>query len=153
MFGPCQSDGICQPVTTGSRALTLRPAPLLTDLAFPIRYLGWECTAYAARHRDCPIKRGMLRVTVQHGEAGITLKLEGNVAGAWVSELEEAWRVAHSARAGRHLRLDLTGVQHVDRSGEYLLALVRYNGGQLIASGPAMGELVRSIEQAWPVEA
>jgi ABC-type transporter Mla MlaB component len=42
------------------------------------------------------------------------LKLEGSLAGAWVAELEEAWRASNSKLAGRVIRVDMTGVDRVD---------------------------------------
>jgi ABC-type transporter Mla MlaB component len=94
----------------------------------------------------------MLRITVTSESDRIRLKLEGNLAGAWVTELEESWRAAHSIRGDRRLSLDLTAVEHVDRAGKYLLALLRGSGAHLIASGTLMTELVRTIAADWPVK-
>jgi ABC-type transporter Mla MlaB component len=93
----------------------------------------------------------MLRITVQPSPMQVRLKLEGNLRGAWVLELEDCWRSANLSLDGRPLCLDLTAVEHVDRAGRYLLALMRRNGAQLIASGTAMTELVRSLEGNWPL--
>lgn len=94
---------------------------------------------------------GMLKITVQHSPREVRLKLEGNLAGAWVTELEDCWRSAHSSLAGRPLCVDLVAVEQVDRAGRYLLALMRRNGAQLIASGAVMTELVRAISGDWPL--
>jgi ABC-type transporter Mla MlaB component len=93
----------------------------------------------------------MLKITVQQGPNEVSLKLEGNLAGAWVTELEDCWRSAHSTLHGRPLRLDLSAVEQVDRAGKYLLALLNFNGAQLIASGAVMTELARSIAANWPL--
>jgi anti-anti-sigma regulatory factor len=93
----------------------------------------------------------MLRITVTPESNVIRLQLEGDLAGAWVVELEESWRAAHSARGDRRLHLDLTAVGHVDMAGKYLLALLHYSGAHLIASGALMTELVRTIAGDWPV--
>ena len=93
----------------------------------------------------------MLRITVQDEPAQVTLKLEGNLGGIWVAELEDSWRAVNSTLAGRSLLLDLTAVDRVDSAGNYLLALLRRSGAQLIASGTAMSELVRSIARDWPL--
>jgi ABC-type transporter Mla MlaB component len=79
------------------------------------------------------------------------LKLEGNLVGVWVTELEDCWRSAHSSLEGRSLCVDLVGVEQVDRAGRYLLALMRRNGARLIASGAVMTELVRTISGDWPL--
>ena len=94
----------------------------------------------------------MLRITVTPESDRIRLKLEGDLAGTWVTELEESWRAAHSIGDGRRLYLDLTAVEHVDRAGQYLLALLRCSGAHLIASGTLMTELVRTIAGDWPVK-
>ena len=94
---------------------------------------------------------GMLKITVQHSPREVRLKLEGNLAGAWVTELEDCWRSTHSSLAGRSLCVDLVAVEQVDRAGRYLLALMRRNGAQLVASGAVMTELVRTISGDWPL--
>jgi len=94
----------------------------------------------------------MLRITIQDAPSQVTLKLEGNLGGIWVAELEESWRAVNSTLAGRSLCLDLTAVDRVDSAGNYLLALLRRNGAQLLASGTAMSELVRSIARDWPLD-
>lgn len=94
---------------------------------------------------------GMLKITVQHGPREVRLKLEGNLTGAWVTELEDCWRSTHSSLAGRSLCVDLVAVEQVDRAGRYLLALMRRNGARLIASGAVMTELVRTISGDWPL--
>ncbi len=38
----------------------------------------------------------MLKITVQHSPSEVRLKLEGNLAGAWVTELEDCWRSIRS---------------------------------------------------------
>jgi anti-anti-sigma regulatory factor len=92
----------------------------------------------------------MLRITSLDESHRITLKLEGSLAGVWVAELEGAWRGMYSRSDGRPLYLDMNGVEHVDRAGTYLLALVRQRGAQLVTSGTLMTELVRSIAADWP---
>ena len=92
----------------------------------------------------------MLRITVQPEPDRIRLKLEGNLAGMWVSEVEDSWRATHAIRGDRPLYLDLTGVEHVDRAGRYLLGLLHCSGARLIASGVLMTELVRALKDDWP---
>jgi len=92
----------------------------------------------------------MLRISVEDEPRQVTLKLEGKLVGAWVKELEDAWREADAGRHGRPLFLDCSAVEHVDQAGEYLLALVARRGVRLIASGVAMRELCRKIDAGWP---
>jgi len=89
----------------------------------------------------------MLKITVQPEPDRIRLKLEGDLAGLWVSEVEESWR---ATRGDRPLYLDLTGVEHIDRAGRYLLGLLHWSGAHLVASGISTSELVRMLENDWP---
>jgi anti-anti-sigma regulatory factor len=94
--------------------------------------------------------RVMLRISVEDESRQVTLRLEGRLVGAWVKELEDAWREVDATRKGRPLALDISAVEHVDQAGEYLLALVARRGVQLIASSIAMRELCRKIDAGWP---
>jgi len=91
----------------------------------------------------------MLRITLHDELDRVTLKLEGNLVGIWVTELEIAWRSAVSGLAGRSLHLDLRAVDHVDRAGTFLLALLRQRGVKMAVSGTVLPELVRSIDEEW----
>ncbi len=93
----------------------------------------------------------MLRITVQDGPDEVTLKLEGNLVGPWVAELEDAWRAAQPALAGRSLSLDVTEVGYIDSAGKYLLALLRRSGAHVMASGTLMTEFVQTIAEDWPL--
>jgi hypothetical protein len=92
----------------------------------------------------------MLRITVQEVPEQVRLKLEGNLAGPWVAELEDAWRAAQPVRTGRSVLLDLTAVGYVDDAGKYLLALLRCSGAKVMASGTVMTELLRALAEDWP---
>lgn len=91
----------------------------------------------------------MLRITEQNRPEAITLKLEGDLSGVWVNELLDAWRAAH--RGARTLRIDLTELTYTDCAGRYLLALIHCHGAQLVGSGLATGELIRTIAHDWPL--
>lgn len=93
----------------------------------------------------------MLRITVQDRPERVTLKLEGQLIGAWVGELENSWRATNSVLYGRSLCLDLNAVNHVDGAGKYLLALIACSGAVLTASGAEMKELLRAIAEEWPL--
>jgi ABC-type transporter Mla MlaB component len=90
----------------------------------------------------------MLRITVQDTPNQVTLKLEGSIAGAWVAELEEVWRVSNSKLAGRVIRVDMTDVDRVDLAGKYLLALLRDRGTVLVASGKVT-QIEAEIIEGW----
>lgn len=94
----------------------------------------------------------MLRITTQAEPARVTLRLEGELTGIWVSELSDAWRATLPALGSRALYIDLSAVGRVDKAGEYLLALVRSTGRtQLVGSGIITLELIGRISHDWPV--
>ncbi len=94
----------------------------------------------------------MLRITTEAETQKVTLKLEGELTGIWVSELFDAWRAALPTRGFRALSIDLSAVGRVDKAGEYLLALVRCVGStQLVGSGIITCDLIGSIARDWPV--
>jgi len=92
----------------------------------------------------------MLRITVRPGANEVRLVLEGDLTGAWVTELEDSWRSTRAILDGRSFRVDLSAVDRVDQAGRYLLVLLRLDGARLIASGVAMTDLVRSLSGDWP---
>ena len=60
----------------------------------------------------------MLKITrLFPRERGLTIKLEGELLGPWVSSVRDACAV----RGRRHLRLDLAAVSYVDTAGIQLL--------------------------------
>jgi ABC-type transporter Mla MlaB component len=91
----------------------------------------------------------MLRITVQEAPDQITLKLEGSLVGAWVTELEDAWLAAKSGLSDRFLYLDLTAVDRVDLAGKYLLLLLRERGAGVIASGREVTDGLADIVEGW----
>ena len=58
----------------------------------------------------------MLKITQETSGDGITLRLEGRIAGRWVGEL---WRVYHDRRQHSRvaLTIDLTNVTFIDAAG------------------------------------
>src|SRR5271163_2731503 len=91
----------------------------------------------------------MLRITVQEAPDQITLRLEGSLAGDWVTELEDAWQAAKSRVSDRFLVLDLTAVDRVDLPGKYLLLLLRDRGARVIASGQVVTDSLTDIVEGW----
>jgi hypothetical protein len=92
----------------------------------------------------------MLRITVHDSPEQLVLKLEGKLAGVWVTELEDCWRGAASSAGGRPLQVDLSDVDGVDAAGKYLLVLMSKAGARLVAPGSVMSQLVEEVTAAWP---
>lgn len=64
-----------------------------------------------------------MRVTIHQADGdGITMKIEGKIAGANVSALNQAWLVLAPSLGQRKLVVDIRGVTHVDGTGHSLLA-------------------------------
>ena len=92
----------------------------------------------------------MLKITVEPEGKEVRLKLEGDLAGAWVRDLEECWRMTVSSVGGRAVCVDLTGARRVDDAGRYLLALIHEAGARLVCRGVVMTELLDSFARDWP---
>lgn len=87
----------------------------------------------------------MLRITEYAGDGELALRLEGDLTGPWVQELETCWQRASAALAGRRLRVDLTSVCQVDAAGRDLLTAMHAAGAHFVTRGCVMPEVVREI--------
>ncbi|HSA91576.1 MAG TPA: hypothetical protein VLE48_01070 [Terriglobales bacterium] len=90
----------------------------------------------------------MLRIRTFDEPHALTLKLEGKVVRAWVTEARRAWR---DARNGKKLIIDLLDVSFVDDAGRQLLAEMHAAGASLIGSGPMIRALLDEIEREEPL--
>ena len=81
----------------------------------------------------------MLRITrlSQKGQ-GLTIKLEGEIVGAWVGAARDACAV----RGRRPLRLDLAAVTYVDAAGVQLLRDLLAEGVEIAACSSFVGALL-----------
>ncbi len=91
----------------------------------------------------------MLKITVEEESANIILILEGSLSGAWVSELEDAWRTAVFDGTGRAVCVDLAAVYGIDAAGRYLLLLIHERGGQMIGSGGRILDDLVEVVESW----
>jgi len=88
----------------------------------------------------------MLRITILKTHNCTTLRVEGRLAGAWVEELERAWRGVCADPANGRTAVDLTDVIFVGEEGKRLLEAMHVEGVKLKASGCATRRLVEEIE-------
>ncbi len=86
----------------------------------------------------------MLRITIQENSE-LRLTLEGRLAGAWVTELEQCWRTASSTARDKQFVIDLTDLDSVDSAGRRLLKTLNEHGTRFIATTLIMRELVSEI--------
>ena len=78
----------------------------------------------------------MLKITGQRDTAvqGVSLIIEGRLAGPWVEELKTYCRVVVENQQ-KCTMIDLTGVTFIDAAGKTLLARLWQDGVELRASG------------------
>ena len=78
-----------------------------------------------------------MRITIQEGEKGVTLKIEGRAAEPVVSELDRAWQQLANSLGSRRLSVDLRGVTFMDATGRHLLAEIHNKtGADFLADTP-----------------
>ena len=87
----------------------------------------------------------MMKIEVQESAGQFTLQVEGRLAGAFVSELENCWRTAQSAEPHRRISVDLKSVTCVDRGGRHLLQLMHRDGVQFLRAGLALQDILEQI--------
>lgn len=89
----------------------------------------------------------MLRITIEDRADSATIRLEGDLAGQWVPELERCW---HSLLAGprmKTLRIAMDAVSYVDTAGRALLREMHCAGAELEARGALTSYIVDQIRR------
>jgi hypothetical protein len=90
----------------------------------------------------------MLKITVENEKEKPALRLEGRVAGPWVSELRRAWALLPTSPAEAPVAVDLCGVTYVDQPGRALLAeMYKSRRARFIADTPLMQYFVEEAMQ------
>lgn len=89
----------------------------------------------------------MLRITVQHDNQRLLLKLEGDLVDPWVGELNAVWGHAGALGGARDVRVDLRGIRRVDAAGKDAMSIMYLAGARLITGGCVMPEIVREISE------
>lgn len=87
----------------------------------------------------------MLRITVREERGRATLKVEGNLSGPWVSELERCWQ--ETLFCPEHIIIDLSEVRQFDSQAKSLLRELHVAGSQLKGEGPLTSYIVQEIQQ------
>lgn len=84
----------------------------------------------------------MLRISIHESEGKfVSLRLEGQIAGAWISALDEVCE--RMLTTDRQVTLDLGDVSFIDRSGLTLLASLSHRGVALVRCSPFQKEQLR----------
>jgi hypothetical protein len=90
-------------------------------------------------------KGEILRITIQLTSNGTTLKLQGNLGGPWVQNLERLWRRVRENGLHRPVRIDLTSLYIADRDGRRVLKGMHEDGVELMAEGSYMRTLIGEV--------
>ena len=90
----------------------------------------------------------MLRITRHDADGECLFELEGCLAGPLVAEVARCWIEAATAQPSPRIRIDLTGVCHVDGAARELMALMYRAGVRFVTSGLVIPEIVREISEA-----
>jgi hypothetical protein len=84
----------------------------------------------------------MLRITMTHTTATISIKLEGSIRGPWVAELENAWRQLADIHPVHPIRVDLTGVSFADQNGRKVLLEMKTAGAVISGASTFLSHLL-----------
>jgi anti-anti-sigma regulatory factor len=87
----------------------------------------------------------MMKIQIREMDDEVTFQVEGRLAGAWVTELEQCWRSARPAHPNARFSVDLTGVTYIDQAGRYLLQLMHRDGASFTAAGLMIQDIVDQI--------
>jgi len=78
-----------------------------------------------------------MRITTDEGPETATLKLEGRVEGAGVTEFQCAWRSLLGSLGAKRLWVDLRGVTHMDEDAREVLSEIhKKTGARFLADTP-----------------
>lgn len=87
----------------------------------------------------------MLRITAISNHDSVTLKLEGKLLDAWRDELQDACH--HASQSSDDVRLDLSDVSYIDRSGIKALRTLLNGGITISRCSSFVAELLQEPEQ------
>jgi hypothetical protein len=77
----------------------------------------------------------MLRITTEHRDRTVVLRLEGRLQGPWIDELRECWQRAREA-SGETVQIELVDVSLINEAGKALLTEMHRAGVEVLAHGP-----------------
>lgn len=89
----------------------------------------------------------MLRITLENDPQWVKFKLAGKLAGAWVDELEQAWRSFLGATSKKPVTVDLSQVTFIDNHGKKLLGEMFEQGAEFRAAHLMTKYIVEEITQ------
>jgi hypothetical protein len=90
----------------------------------------------------------MLRITITTRSEGVTVVLEGRLAGPWVDELARCWAALAAAQDAGTISVQLDAVTFIDPAGKTLLRAMHERGVVLTASGCMTRAILEEITAA-----
>jgi len=81
----------------------------------------------------------MLRITIEEKGEAVVVRLEGQLIGPWVADVEQCWKNVFATLGQRTVQVDLSAVSFVDREVGALLSRVHGAGFRLES-----GEMLQS---------
>ncbi len=100
-------------------------------------------------HDQAFSQRAMLRITITTRPEGVTVVLEGRLAGPWVEELARCWRAPTATQDAGLVCVQLDAVTFIDAAGKELLRTVHTEGATLAASGCMTRAILEEIGKNW----
>src|SRR5712672_724863 len=91
------------------------------------------------------LENTMLRITTEKKRVKTVLSVEGRLAGALVSTLEQCWKKLKAAAPHERFYVNLCGVSFIDAAGKMVLKEMHRQGGQLVAEGCLNQAIVKEI--------
>ena len=85
----------------------------------------------------------MFKITIERGRGGVTLKLEGRLAAAWVDEFARA--VGEAMTDGARVTLDLDGLSFSDPRGVAFIREAVARGARLVGGSEFIGALIGEV--------
>ena len=85
----------------------------------------------------------MLRITIEEKDDTVVLRLEGQLIGPWVEDLEQCWRNVFATLGRRSVQVDLSAVSFMDSAGGALLNRMHDAGFRLAGGGAVIGSTPR----------
>jgi hypothetical protein len=83
----------------------------------------------------------MMKIETHEMGDSLTFKVEGRLAGAGVSTLEDCWRAGLARHPQGKFSVDLTKVTFIDKAGSLLLQLMNRDGSTFKTAGLMTEEL------------
>ena len=89
----------------------------------------------------------MLRITITTRPEGVTVALEGRLAGPWVDELARCWKALAATEDAGSVSVQLDTVTFIDAAGKELLRTMHEEGAALAASGCMTRAILEEIRK------